>query len=357
MINLNPFKVEMIKYFHWANKSAIGYFIIFSSLFSTPTLCGWCHASALHCVVVSYTGALLWRSVRSVRGWPPRWPQPDVGNDLFNQCQNNQNQRRKTSRVKVRKYKKLFFLLSPAGRYSSFLLYIHSSQCSLPQTKVFQLNLKRSVTLWTFPGENIFARTHSVWPHAVTWDEVFDLRSLPIFLQLYVPLCTACSDVTSVADLRSPRVPSGWPNAGPRRKLNTEESERHHAGQKASVMCSPLTSPAKRTGSTLGPQGFIYPFFFFFCSCKESTGRQVCQVPHDRHAHGPKELHVGILPIHVVGFHIPGPPLKHYGKEGYFFWQEPAGIRGFLKEAFPRERSLTRTRAAEAERTALYAKA
>lgn len=102
--------------------------------------------------------------------------------------------------------------------------------------------------------------------------------------------------------------------------------------------------------------GFYLPFLFFFCSCKESTGRQVCQVPQDHHAHVPKKLRVCILPIYVVGFHIPGSPLKRYGK-GRFFWQEPAGIRGFLKEAFPRERSLTCTRAAKAERTALHAKA
>lgn len=173
------------------------------------------------------------------------------------------------SLLKFEKAKK--FSLSPAAfLHFCFIFILH--KCPLPQMKVFQLNLKRSVTLSTFPGENIFARTHSVWPHAVTWDEVFDLRCLPIFLLLYVPLCTGYSDVTSVADLWSPRVPSRWPNAGPRRKLNTEESERHLAGQKANVMCSPLVSPAKRTGSTLGPLGFIYPFLFFPALAKSRPG-------------------------------------------------------------------------------------
>lgn len=31
--------------------------------------------------------------------------------------------------------------------------------------------------------------------------------------------------------------------------------------KRANIPCSPLMSPAKRTGSTLGPLGFIYPFF------------------------------------------------------------------------------------------------
>lgn len=31
--------------------------------------------------------------------------------------------------------------------------------------------------------------------------------------------------------------------------------------KRVNIPCSPLMSPAKRTGSTLGPLGFIYPFF------------------------------------------------------------------------------------------------
>lgn len=151
-----------------------------------------------------------------------------------------------------------------------------------------------------------------------------------------------------MADLWSPRVPSRWPNAGPRRKLNTEESERHLIGQKANVMCSPLMSPAKRTGSTLGPLGFIYPFFFFFCSRKESTGRQVRQVPQERHTPGPKALHVYVSPIHVVGFHILRLPLKRYGKWRFFFGRSlPASAASFSVEC-------SLTRATEAERTALH---
>lgn len=92
-------------------------------------------------------------------------------------------------------------------------------------------------------------------------------------------------------------------------------------------------SPAKRTGSTLGPLGFIYPFFFFYPFCKESTGRQVRQVPQERHAPGPKALHVYVLPIHVVGFHILRSPLKRYGKWRFlffFFLAGAASISGVL---------------------------
>lgn len=198
----------------------------------------------------------------------------------------------------------------------------------------------------------IFARTHSVWPHAVTWDEVFDPRCLPIFLLLYVPLCTGYSNVTSVADLRSPRVPSRWPNAGPRRKLNTEESERHHAGQKANVMCSPLMSPAKRTGSTLGPLGFIYPFFFFLLPQRVDWASSLSGATWPPCT----QAFMYALSRWTVSASISS--VRHWSVmlKGDCFWQKPAGGSGFLKETSPRECSLTSTRAAEAERTGLHAK-
>lgn len=230
------------------------------------------------------------------------------GNDLFKQRQEKKTKKKTKShtehfgsRVKVRKYththKKDFFL-SPAGRYSSFLLYIHSPQRSLPQTKVFQLNLKRWVTRSTFPGENIFARTHSIWPHAVTWDEVFQPRWLPISLLLYVPLCTGCSDLTSVAWPREPQGPLSLAQRWP-------PEEAPHRGERASSrrtkgQCNVLAphESSQAHGEHIRTSGFYLPFLFFFSAPrKESTGCQVCQVPHDRHAHGPKEPRVCILPI------------------------------------------------------------
>lgn len=67
--------------------------------------------------------------------------------------------------------------------------------------------------------------------------------------------------VTSEGDLWSPGVPSRWPYAGPRTQLNTGERPSSCQDKRANIPCSPLMSPAKRTGSTLGPLGFIYPFF------------------------------------------------------------------------------------------------
>lgn len=59
----------------------------------------------------------------------------------------------------------------------------------------------------------------------------------------------------------APGSPLSWPYAGPGRS-STQRSGRHLARTKGAILVrSPLRSPAKRTGSTLGPLGFIYPFF------------------------------------------------------------------------------------------------
>lgn len=69
--------------------------------------------------------------------------------------------------------------------------------------------------------------------------------------------------------------------------------------KRVNIPCSPLMSPAKRTGSTLGPLGFIYPFFLAvqrvdwgvkFVRCLS------CDCLTTSHTHTafeiPKELHV-----------------------------------------------------------------
>lgn len=50
--------------------------------------------------------------------------------------------------------------------------------------------------------------------------------------------------------------------------------------KRLNIPCSPLMSPAKRTGSTLGPLGFYLPFLFG--PAKSRLGRQVGQVPRLR---------------------------------------------------------------------------
>lgn len=131
----------------------------------------------------------------------------------------------------------------------------------------------------------------------------------------------------------------GWP-VEPQGPLSLAQrwppEEAQHRGERASsrwtkgecnVLAPHESSQAHR--EHIRTSGFYLPFLYFFCSCKESTGRQVRQVPQERHAPGPKELHVYILPIHVVGFHILRSPLKRYGK-WRFIWQEPASIGGVL---------------------------
>lgn len=218
--------------------------------------------------------------------------------------------------------------------------------------KVFQLNLKRSVTLSTFPGENIFARTHSVWPHAVTWDEVFDLRCLPIFLLLYVPLCTGYSDVTSVADLRSPRVPSRWPNASPEEAQHRRDraSSRWTKGE-CNVLAPHESSQAHR--EHIRTSGFYLPFLFFYSPAKIRLGVKSVRC-HMTATHTVQKSFMYAFSQFTLSGSIS--PVRHWSVmvKGDF-WQEPAGISRVLKEAFTRECSLTSTRAAEAEKTALHA--
>lgn len=89
--------------------------------------------------------------------------------------------------------------------------------------------------------------------------------------------------------------------------------------KRANIPCSPLMSPAKRTGSTLGPLGFIYPFFLALQRVDRGVKFVRC-LSCDRlttsHTHTafqiPKRASCCILLIHVVGFHILRAPLKRY---------------------------------------------
>lgn len=119
-------------------------------------------------------------------------------------------------------------------------------------------------------------------------------------------------------------------------------------------------SPAKRTGSTLGPLGFIYPFFlalqrvdwgvkFVRClSCDRLT---------TSHTHSFRFAKSFML-------HSPDSRCRFsyspFANEALYLRKisgrnEPASVqpKGFLKETFTRECSLTSTRVIEAERTAL----
>ncbi|KAF0037352.1 hypothetical protein F2P81_010226 [Scophthalmus maximus] len=72
----------------------------------------------------------------------------------------------------------------------------------------------------------------------------------------------------------APGAPPQWPYAGPRTRLNREQWPSSRRTKGPNIPCSPLMSPAKRTGSTLGPLGLIYPFFL---ALQSRPGRQVCQ--------------------------------------------------------------------------------
>lgn len=95
--------------------------------------------------------------------------------------------------------------------------------------------------------------------------------------------------------------------------------------KRVNVPCLPLMSPTKRTGSTLGPLGFIYPFFlapqradwgvkFVRClSCDRlTTSRIAFEIP--------KELHVAFawFTLSVVIFSIHHWSVMFEGD----FWQE-----------------------------------
>lgn len=90
--------------------------------------------------------------------------------------------------------------------------------------------------------------------------------------------------------------------------------------KRVNIPCSPLMSPAKRTGSTLGPLGFIYPFFLAlqrvdwgvkFVRCL-SCDRLTTSHTHTHSLSVNQRPSCCILLIHVVGFHILYSPLKRY---------------------------------------------
>ena len=131
--------------------------------------------------------------------------------------------------------------------------------------------------------------------------------------------------------------------------------------KRANIPCSPLMSPAKRTWSTLGPLGFIYPFFLApqrvdrgvkFVRCLRQC---VCDRLTTSHSHclsDSQRAPCCILLIHIVGFHILFTPLKRYVMTG--MKQPWLLLKGFLKETFTRECSLTSTSVIEAEKTAPF---
>lgn len=143
-----------------------------------------------------------------------------------------------------------------------------------PHEKSFGTN--KSV-LSTF---NIHNKTFNLESFSLTWDEVFDPHRLAIsFLLLhYFTLLTFPGSVAlMVTSEEWPVAPRGrpprWPRAGPgHRGASVIPPDK-----RANIPCSPLMSPAKRTGSTLGPLGFIYPFLFG--PAKTRPRRQVGQVP------------------------------------------------------------------------------
>lgn len=227
------------------------------------------------------------------------------------------------------------------------------------QTKLFQSNEECSVTPGTFMGENKFAKSHSLRPHAVTWDEVFDLRWLPIFPLLYFFLSGLVTEiVTSESDLWHPGVPLRWPlDAAQHRGVAVISPDK-----RLSVPGSPLMSPTKHTESTLGPLGFIYPFLYFgpwqrvdwgvkFVRCLScihlTTSHTAFEIPN---------AFWRILPIHVVGFHVLHSPLKRYVGETFLagMRQPEYNLKAFPKETFTRECSPTSMGVIEGERTALH---
>lgn len=118
-------------------------------------------------------------------------------------------------------------------------------------------------------------------------------------------------------------------------------------------------SPAKRTGSTLGPLGFIYPFFlvlqrvdwgvkFVRClSCDRLTTSHTS-------FQSTKDLHVAFSWFTLSVFIFSTRQWSVMFEKD--FWQELLSpsykLKTFLKKTFTRECSPTSTRVIEAERTA-----
>lgn len=113
---------------------------LFSS--PTPTLCGLMSRAPRSAVswCLSYTGALLWRSARSVRGWPPRWPLPYVGKRLVQTTSEKKKKKTKSrtehfgSRVKVRKYTHTQKGLLISSWPLFFISSLHSFSPTFPPT-------------------------------------------------------------------------------------------------------------------------------------------------------------------------------------------------------------------------------
>lgn len=147
--------------------------------------------------------------------------------------------------------------------------------------------------------------------------------------------------MTSEGDLRRPGVPASCPLAGPDAAPPPPDAAQHRA-------VAPLTSPAKRTGSTLGPLGFYLPLYFFipppFCSlCLLRPCRQVGQVPSADHERTrpfdiPKRAPGGVVPIQVVGFHILRWPLKRHVEARS--WQRAGGAMALATFEASQQRSL-----------------
>lgn len=144
--------------------------------------------------------------------------------------------------------------------------------------------------------------------------------------------------VTS-GDLRRPGLHPLWPNAGSQEQLNTEECPSVCGTKGVSMVRSPLLSPAKRTGSTLAPLGFIS--LFFLDPAKSRRGRQICQVPQmerpDQCAGQiPKDLHVALSWLTLSVFIS---STRHWSVAS---WQEGTSRKGFFKSTITRERSFTK---------------
>lgn len=97
--------------------------------------------------------------------------------------------------------------------------------------------------------------------------------------------------MTSEGDLRRPGVPLTPVAPSPALTLAPLDTAQHRAvadvspDKRLSVPGSPLMSPAKRTGSTLGPLGFYLPAFFFISPLPPPAAWavKVCQVPPSDH--------------------------------------------------------------------------
>lgn len=251
-----------------------------------------CRVFVLCCIMfpVLDTGVLLWRS-----GWghwgcdcftqPPRWPL------IFNQW----DVEMLNSDYFHSQYCLLFKTFT--NTYLVNMLKSVPAMCIQKQALPPPKKTFHSVPTITFTWEHSFA--HSLWTHALTWDQVFHPLWLPIsFLLFFFSFSIGYSD----RDLRA------WPEPwGPLLlALCLPPGAAKYRGaavilpdKRANIPCSPLMSPAKRTGSTLGPLGLIYPFFlllqrvdwgvkFVRClSCDRLTtshSHTALQIPKEPHA-------------------------------------------------------------------------